>query len=84
DVPVTAPKSFFGNLGGGTGAVELLASMYALQHGRVPHTLNYEYADPECAINVVQGSPLEVKQRTALMLNQTTMGQSVAMVLSAE
>jgi 3-oxoacyl-(acyl-carrier-protein) synthase len=58
--------------------------MYALQHGRVPHTLNYEYADPECAINVVQGSPLEVKQRTALMLNQTTMGQSVAMVLSAE
>ncbi|HTM53934.1 MAG TPA: beta-ketoacyl-[acyl-carrier-protein] synthase family protein [Pirellulales bacterium] len=84
DVPVTAPKSFFGNLGGGTGAVELLASMYALEHGRVPHTLNYEYADPECPINVVQGSPLEVKQRTALVLNQTTMGQSVAMVLSAE
>ena len=29
DVPVTAPKSFFGNLGAGTGAVELIGSLLA-------------------------------------------------------
>jgi 3-oxoacyl-[acyl-carrier-protein] synthase II len=84
DVPVTAPKSFFGNLGAGTGAVELLASLSALLTGRVPFTLNYEHADPSCPINVVLGRPAEVARRTALVLNQTSMGQSVALLLAGE
>jgi 3-oxoacyl-[acyl-carrier-protein] synthase II len=81
DVPVTAPKSFFGNLGAGTGAVELISSLLAIETGRVPVTLNYEHADPRCPINVVHQRPAEVAKRTALVLNQTSMGQSVAMVL---
>ena len=36
DVPVTAPKSFFGNLGHGSGAVELAVSLVALGQGRHP------------------------------------------------
>ncbi|MEX2027606.1 MAG: beta-ketoacyl synthase N-terminal-like domain-containing protein, partial [Pirellulaceae bacterium] len=55
DVPVTAPKSFFGDLGAGSGAVELVASVLALAEGRVPRTLNYEQADPRCPVNVVRG-----------------------------
>jgi 3-oxoacyl-[acyl-carrier-protein] synthase II len=81
DVPVTAPKSFFGNLGAGTGAVELIASVLAIDSGQVPRTLNYQTADPECPINVVGGSALETRRKTALVLNQTLMGQSVALVL---
>src|SRR6185503_9398796 len=40
DVPVTALKSFFGNLGHGSGMVELAISLIALEKGVVPPTLN--------------------------------------------
>src|SRR5207248_5848043 len=42
DVPVTAPKSYFGNLGQGSGMVELVISLLAMSQGVVPPTLNYE------------------------------------------
>ena len=35
-VPVTAPKSFFGNLGSSGGAVEMVASVASLRTGRFP------------------------------------------------
>jgi 3-oxoacyl-[acyl-carrier-protein] synthase II len=50
DVPVTALKSFFGNLGAGGGAVELAASVLAFEHGVVPFTRNYETPDPKCPV----------------------------------
>src|SRR5262249_40997745 len=55
DVPVTALKSYFGDCAAGSGAVELIGSVLALVHGRVPRTLNYETPDPECPVNVVAG-----------------------------
>jgi len=81
DVPVTALKSYFGNLGGGTGAVEMIGSLAAFQTGHIPYTLNYQHADPACPVNVVQGAPHATNRHTALVLNQTSMGQAVAMVL---
>jgi 3-oxoacyl-[acyl-carrier-protein] synthase II len=83
DVPVTAPKSYFGNLGAGGGAVEMAASLLALEHGLVPPTLNYEQPDPECPVNVVHGQPLATDRRPALILNHSRVGQSVAVVLAA-
>jgi len=84
DVPVVAMKSYFGNLGAGSGAVELMGTLAAFESGQVPRTLNYEHADPECPIDVVHGTPREGRPKTAVVLNQTLMGQSVALVLSAE
>jgi len=83
DVPVTAPKSYFGNLSAGTGAVEMAASVLGLQKGLVPPTLNYERPDPDCPVNVVHGRPMENTTPTALVLNQSRVGQSVAMILAA-
>ncbi|MCA9133266.1 MAG: beta-ketoacyl-[acyl-carrier-protein] synthase family protein [Planctomycetales bacterium] len=34
-IPVTAAKSYFGNLGAGSGAVELICSLLALEHGQL-------------------------------------------------
>jgi 3-oxoacyl-[acyl-carrier-protein] synthase II len=82
DVPVTAPKSYFGNLGGGSGAVEMAASVLALEHGVVPPTLNYSHPDPDCPINVVR-QPQPTKVPTAMVLSQATMGQAVAIVIAA-
>ena len=82
DIPVTAPKSFFGTLGSGAGAVEMAVSVLALGAGIVPVTLNYERPDPACPVNVVHGSLLTATKRTALLLNHTPMGQSAALVLA--
>lgn len=81
DVPVTAPKSFFGNLGAGSGAVEAAVSVLAFQKGLVPHTLNYERPDPKCPVNVIHGEPMPLTKPAALMLNHARVGQSAAMVL---
>lgn len=83
DVPVTAPKSFFGNLGAGTGAVEMAVSVLALQRQSVPHTLNYQQPDPHCPVNVIHGRPSNIDQPTALVLNHTSLGQAVAILLAA-
>ena len=81
DVPVTAPKSYFGHLGAASGALETAVSVLALQHGLVPPTLNYEHADPQCPVNVVRGEPLPVDRPTALILSHSPRGQAVALVL---
>ena len=81
DVPVTAPKSYFGHMGAGSGAGELAVSVLALANGIVPPTLNYTQPDPQCPINVIHGEALPAQPNTALVLNQTRSGRSVAMVL---
>jgi 3-oxoacyl-[acyl-carrier-protein] synthase II len=83
DVPVTAPKSNFGYLGAGSGALETAVAVLSLQHGLVPHTLNYEHSDPECPVNVVHGQPAPLKLPTALVLSHSPLGQAVAVVLAA-
>lgn len=81
DVPVTAPKSYFGNLGAGTGAVEMVASLWALRSGRIPPTLNYDHPDPACPVDVVGDEPRAATEPTALVCNQSTTGQMAAVVL---
>jgi 3-oxoacyl-[acyl-carrier-protein] synthase II len=83
DVPVTAPKSFFGNLGAGGGAVELAASVLALKHRLVPPTLNYERPDPACPIRVVHGEPIPHLKPAALALNHGPNGHAVGVVIGA-
>lgn len=81
DMPVTAPKSYFGNSGSGTGALELAVSLLALEKQLVPPTLNYRRPDPQCPVNVVQDRPSASDRPLALALNQAPMGQSVALVI---
>lgn len=81
DVPVTAPKSFFGNLGAGGGAVELAASVLALSAGEIPPTLNYDRPDPACPLPVVHGRPLASQSPAAVVLNHAITGQAAALVL---
>ena len=83
DVPVTALKSYFGNLGAGSGAVELLASLRAFESGEIPITLNYETADADCPVNVVHKQSAKSDKPIALALNQSRSGQTAAMIIAA-
>lgn len=80
-VPVTALKSYMGNAGSGSGTLELAGSVIGLQHGVVPHTLNYKTPDPDCPLNVVRDKPLAVTNRTVLNINVTRVGQASAMIV---
>lgn len=80
DVSVTAPKSLFGNLGPGSGTVELAASIMAMKNGIVPATINYSNADPMCPVNVVTQECVSTKP-FVLALNQSGTGQAVSLLL---
>lgn len=54
NVPVTAAKSYFGNIGAGGGAVELVAGVLALRHNQLFPILNNTMGDPECPIHPVR------------------------------
>jgi len=79
-VPVTAAKSYFGNLGAGGGTVELIASLLSLRHGQLFPVLNFETPDPECPINIARSidqSPGE----SFVNINTTPRGQASAVVV---
>jgi 3-oxoacyl-[acyl-carrier-protein] synthase II len=81
-VPVVAAKSYFGNLGAGSGLVELIASVLALRAGRLFPVLNYETADPDCPVAVVRGSETPAG-RSFLNLSTTPQGQAAAVMIRA-
>src|SRR5262249_28245760 len=78
-VPVLAAKSYFGNLGAGSGTTELAASLLALEHGTVPATLNYEQPDPACPVAVTRTTQ-PVTRKHILKISFTEMGQCAAVV----
>jgi 3-oxoacyl-[acyl-carrier-protein] synthase II len=82
DVPVTAPKSFFGNLGHGSGMVELVISLLALPRRVVPPTLNYQTPDPECPVNVAT-ELLPTERPAFIALNHNATGQAAAVVVTS-
>ena len=83
DTPVAAYKSYFGNLGTGSGMVELVASILSLEHGLVPPTLNYEEPDPECPVNVLHGEPGTDLAPLFIKLSQSSTGQAAAALIAA-
>ncbi len=52
-IPVSSTKSMTGHLLGGSGGIEAVACVLALQHGMVPPTINYINPDPECDLDYV-------------------------------
>jgi 3-oxoacyl-[acyl-carrier-protein] synthase II len=81
-VPVTALKSYFGNLGAAGAAMEVAGSVLSFSHAQVPATLNYEQPDPECPIVVIHGGPMPCRASAALSVTWLPIGQAAAIVLA--
>ncbi|MGH9402522.1 MAG: beta-ketoacyl-ACP synthase II [Terriglobia bacterium] len=62
-VPISSTKSMHGHTMGGTGAIELVATVMAMSRSVVPPTANYTEPDPECDLDYVpnQARPLPVR-----------------------
>ncbi|QDU91718.1 3-oxoacyl-[acyl-carrier-protein] synthase 2 [Pirellulimonas nuda] len=80
DVPVTAPKSFLGNIDAAGSAVELAVTLIGAANGRIPATLNYETPDPACPVNVMT-EPIPADFDTFLAVNFNSYGQAAAAVI---
>jgi 3-oxoacyl-[acyl-carrier-protein] synthase II len=81
-LPVTAAKSYFGNLGAASGIVELAASVLALREGRLFPVLNYDTPDPACPVAAVRGDDVPAGN-IAAHWNVTPQGQAAAVVIGS-
>lgn len=80
--PVVAAKSYFGNLGAGSGSVEMAASIMALKNRALFPTLNYETPDPDCPVNVNTQAGAD-PGAGFLKVNVTPQGQASAVAIAA-
>jgi 3-oxoacyl-(acyl-carrier-protein) synthase len=65
-VAISSTKSMHGHVMGGTGAVELVATVLAVEKGAIPPTANYTTPDPECDLDYVPNQAREQAVRVAI------------------
>jgi 3-oxoacyl-[acyl-carrier-protein] synthase II len=80
EIPVYAPLSRFGNMGGAARVVELLSSVLALKHGELPGTLNHDDPAADCPVDVYTGRPRMVRKHYAVKVTSTDLAQRAACV----
>jgi 3-oxoacyl-[acyl-carrier-protein] synthase II len=81
-VPLVAAKSHFGNVGASGGTLELIASLLAMQQGRLFPVLNYETPDPQCRVAPVTSDGV-TPGGSVLNLSYAPTGQASALIVRA-
>jgi 3-oxoacyl-[acyl-carrier-protein] synthase II len=82
-VVLTAPKSSFGHLVGGAGAVESIITLLSIYHGIIPATRNLENQDPKVTLDIVAGEPRKMDLTAAMNDSFGFGGHNVALVFTA-
>lgn len=81
-VPASSTKSYLGHTLGGAGAVEVVISVLALQHGLAPPTLNVSEQDPEThGLDVLAGGARRIDAEVALSNSFGFGGANAAVVV---
>jgi nodulation protein E len=65
-VAISSTKSMHGHVMGSTGAIELAATVQAINRGVIPPTANYTQPDPECDLDYVPNQAREKPVRIAI------------------
>jgi 3-oxoacyl-[acyl-carrier-protein] synthase II len=80
-LPVSSTKSQVGHLIGAAGAMELSATIFALESDLLPATINLHEPDPECDLDHVANQPRPARIDRALKNSFGFGGQNVSIVI---
>ncbi|MCM8763370.1 MAG: hypothetical protein NC829_03280, partial [Candidatus Omnitrophica bacterium] len=80
EIPVSCPKTMFGNLLGASGALDLIVTILAMEHNLIPPTLNLDEPSPE-GLNYVAAKAREVKINKALVISRGRGGINSVLVV---
>jgi 3-oxoacyl-[acyl-carrier-protein] synthase II len=78
---VIALKGYHGNIASGCGAVELIESLLAVKHGKLPRVLNCNDPDSAIELDLVTDGPRSIENPIFLKLSVTRHGQAAALVV---
>jgi 3-oxoacyl-(acyl-carrier-protein) synthase len=73
-LPVSSTKSMHGHLLGAAGALELAATVLAIENRVLPPTLHLNHPDPECDLDYVRGAARRVPALGAAISNSFAFG----------
>ncbi|MFY9402586.1 MAG: beta-ketoacyl-[acyl-carrier-protein] synthase family protein [Candidatus Omnitrophota bacterium] len=80
DIPVSCPKSMFGNLLGASGAVDLIATILAMENSLVPPTINLD-SPALIGLNYISREAKEYKINKALIISRGRGGINAVLVV---
>ncbi|MFA5362176.1 MAG: beta-ketoacyl-[acyl-carrier-protein] synthase family protein [Candidatus Omnitrophota bacterium] len=80
NIPVSCPKSMFGNLLGASGAVDLIITVLAMEHNLIPPTINLDNPDPG-GLDYVAGKARLHEIHKALIISRGRGGINSALVV---
>ncbi|MEV4482547.1 beta-ketoacyl-[acyl-carrier-protein] synthase family protein [Micromonospora coxensis] len=82
-VPVSSTKSLHGHALEASGLLELVVTVLALRHGKLPVNAGWLGPDEACPLDVVTGAPRPVGSPYALSLNAAFGGANTALLVGA-
>ncbi len=80
-IPVSAPKSIFGNMLGASGVLDVITTVLAMEHGMIPPTINLQTPDPECDLDYCPNKAQEKNIKNAMIINRGRGGINCVLVL---
>jgi 3-oxoacyl-[acyl-carrier-protein] synthase II len=82
EIPVTGLKSMTGHAIASSGPMEVAAAALSIDRGLLTPTINYDYPDPECDVDVVANEPRRRRVDTCLKLSYGFGGHNACLVLT--
>ncbi|MDP8265695.1 MAG: beta-ketoacyl-[acyl-carrier-protein] synthase family protein [Candidatus Aceula meridiana] len=80
-IPVSAPKSIFGNMLGASGVLDVATTILAMEHNLVPPTINLNNPDLECDLDYCASGVQEKEIKRALVINRGRGGINCALII---
>jgi 3-oxoacyl-[acyl-carrier-protein] synthase II len=83
-IPISSNKSMIGHTLSAAGAIEAVFTLMAIEHQRIPPTINYAVPDPAIVLDVVPNTARDAKVRHAISNSFGFGGQNVSLVMARE
>jgi 3-oxoacyl-[acyl-carrier-protein] synthase II len=81
DIPVSTPKSMFGNMLGAQGGVDVITTVLSMMYSTICPTINYRTPDPQCDLDYVPNEARHQEIKRALVISRGRGGINAVMAL---